>query len=263
MLHPSHVYGSHSPTPFRRPSSVGVSEVSLAGPLTPGLNHPPSPHPLDVGNGIMPSPSLAYQTHNQLGLGRPTSPQTQTAADLRRISIESSVLKKKVKAESASPEPQPMIEEEVEGLGMGAVGISSPSPKGQILTTPANSELYHPPLPTMMNGIQCVPDGDRGNVYSLKHQDDDGTSVSEDEQEDPSTTNTSVSLEEGEYRPLFASLAHTPEQLLQIKRMREQALKERERGRKRTNGVINGPLTPSPSKSPVPLKKAELGTAVS
>lgn len=135
MLHPnfhSHSYPhSHSPSPFRRASTSGPAD-ELAGPLTPGHPTPPpgsGQFPFDLG--IMPSPSPANVNPSPLK-GPPTP------ADLRRMSIESSVLKKKVqqprsdRSESGEEsnrgsDPLPDIDEttSVQGLGMGEVGGSS------------------------------------------------------------------------------------------------------------------------------------------
>ncbi|KAK1920546.1 hypothetical protein DB88DRAFT_475820 [Papiliotrema laurentii] len=138
MLHP---HFGHPPNPsplppFRRASMTGVDEPSLAGPLTPG--HPTANgsgiFPFDLG--IMPAPSPAQPMPNGNG---PLS-----AADLRRMSIESSVMKKKKEAaksgsesgedSSRGLEALPDVDEtgSVHGLGMGEldVGGSEPMQRG-------------------------------------------------------------------------------------------------------------------------------------
>lgn len=138
MLHP-HFNHSSSPSPFRRASTGGPAD-DLAGPLTPGqagrlpynsfspqlqavAGSSSGQYPFDLG--IMPPPSTGKRPIN---LGGPPS-----AADLRRQSIESSVLRKKGKPEgkgdSESGEEsnrsngalEGITEAEVQGLGMGDI----------------------------------------------------------------------------------------------------------------------------------------------
>ncbi|OCF45000.1 hypothetical protein I317_01051 [Kwoniella heveanensis CBS 569] len=116
MLQPNPHYPVHphahssSPTPFRRLSGLQNAFVSspgledgLNGSLTPGLTG----FPMDIGSSTMP-----------IGLGHPTSyggPEVSQDRERRRQSIESSVLKKKVKEMTITSEgelKQPIEEEE-------------------------------------------------------------------------------------------------------------------------------------------------------
>ncbi|RXK38423.1 hypothetical protein M231_04332 [Tremella mesenterica] len=190
MLHPhfqasSHHPHPHSPSPYRQ-SSMGNEEISLAGPLTPGQgNHP--------GSGMIPSPSpngLHTPYPPELGLGVP-NPSGLSPADLRRLSIESSVLKKKALKEgsdSGDSRPEPILEHEhdpshkVEGLGMGTISIKpdrtftgptfgNPPSQKSCTSSPSKDQSSSPVLHPESNGSHFdgikVISSAKGNVYAL------------------------------------------------------------------------------------------------
>jgi hypothetical protein len=211
----------------------------------------------------------------------PTSngtPDSAAAAELRRLHIASSVLKKKTPAASESGESNPTsksAESDIAGLGITqlgdvtstfpSVGINarpkpikqssisssasdaSSAPTGHpILITPSNDEVYlsrtgmtdvpvmiteevfaehlSPPSPTS-NGTchqEKIP----------KLDNDDNVNVNDvalDTLNDPNDLDGAVAADDAEYVPMFASLAHTPAQLAEIARMRETAIRDRER----------------------------------
>ncbi|WVF66787.1 hypothetical protein IAT40_001529 [Kwoniella sp. CBS 6097] len=112
MLQPNPHYPvhphAHSPTPYRRLSGLPNGFVATPG-LEDGLNGPMTPgltgYPMDIGSSTMP-----------IGLGHPTSlgnGELSEERERRRQSIESSVLKKKVKEMSTiEGELKQSIEEE-------------------------------------------------------------------------------------------------------------------------------------------------------
>lgn len=235
----------------------------------------------DIGLGTMPlhSPSLRVPSPS------PSRNGELSAVDLRRMSIESSVLKKKVLPKSGSEsgesgsiragsEPLVVADENVEGLGFavedgdrkrvssitsqpnghsnsaeGSTSSSShptspsPQPRRHILITPANADVFlrngtqtpdSPALPFDLNGIKVVIDTEHGNTYFR----DDQLLVKEASDVDERVHGDEVNGggEERDFaEPVFASLAHTPAQVLQIAKMREDALKAQraQRGRKR------------------------------
>ncbi|WVQ82823.1 hypothetical protein IAT38_004955 [Cryptococcus sp. DSM 104549] len=368
--------GHNSPVPFRRASSGmmgnglsglaalglggsgsgsgpgGEGEVSsLAGPLTPGLGGA-----FDMESGIMPLGQPHANGHANgsanghangtaaNGVAMPTpSPghlsleEGGSLAERRRMSVESTVLKRKKTADKEGEKE--VIEEEAvgssEGDGEGSVGASA-SASGS--SSPAPGQVQGEAAPGV-TGVKVRNDGE-GNVYYAEPEQapevaapvagkagtdeevsSDPTPTAllpvqptdadpEPEQDTRSTSDLSSSLSGGgasaplslpasiapsassdsERRsssmmePIFASLAHTPEQLEEMRQMREDALRERERtggererererereGRGRGGSVglmagcgvaagagvqqgVGGLLTPSPSKSPVPL----------
>ncbi|EKD04436.1 hypothetical protein A1Q2_01212 [Trichosporon asahii var. asahii CBS 8904] len=224
------------PTMYRRGDSA--SSEMLAGPLTPG--HQPStpsgtssPYPSDL------SLNPGSRTHTESG--------SMTTAELRRISIASSVLKKKKPSpsesgESSAPSAAATSSDDksssgVEGLGIRAfrdvsstfpsaitmtpakkhstdsvdcsTASSSPPAERHILITPSESEHNgdHSPksMSPLLNG-RAMLDGEP--EVTPKQLVDEPKSLAE---------------------PMFASLAHTPEQLAEIARMRQSAIRDRER----------------------------------
>jgi len=253
-----------------------------------------------IGLGTMPlsSPSMRgpSPTLNRDG--------SSSAADLRRLSIESSVLKKKVKAKGGSESGEsssnragrePLLEanEALDGLGFvvenvdahrtstvvtesngtsveGSTSSSShptspsPQPRQHILISPVNADLFHgngihtpesPALGSDLSAIKVVIDKEQGDLY---FRDDNPLS---------STPGDEKAEQIEAVEPVFASLAHTPEQVRELARMREEAVRV-QRGRRRpgevkAHAVGVGPesgvtlLTPSPSKSPPPHPRDE------
>ncbi len=271
----------------------------LAGALTTGhLSAPVHQNGLypDIGLGTMPlgSPSLRAPSPSPSQIRGKLS-----EADLRRMSIESSVLKKKVMAKTESESgdsssnragSEPLIEAEgtLEGLGFGvengdtmrmsnttaptndhsnsAEGSTSssshptspsPQPRRHIPLAPATGDLFSrngthtpdSPAPVDLNAIKIVIDNERGNVY---FRDDAHTSLDPPEEEEEVK---GIEAEQTEFaEPVFASLAHTPEQLKEIAKMREEVVRA-QRGRKRLGEGAVPPLIPSPSNSPLPLER--------
>lgn len=247
----------------------------------------PQAFPFEMG--IMPSPRPPTQSSSN---GQPS------ADELRRMSIESSVLKKKVKEEAKSgsesgedaPRSPSALEniketENLEGLGMGEIGDgnadrgrqlsgdgsasshpSSPSPptRASVLLTPASAEVYHralvqgtdtpeefarrDSLQDGLSGIKLVPDIARGNIYytsSLAGSEageggSDNASAYEPREEGTilngntdrpgdgqSTEGKEIPKISADFVPMFASLAHTPQQLAEIQRMTKEAMQAR------------------------------------
>lgn len=225
------------PTMYRRGDSA--SSEMLAGPLTPG--HQPStpsgtssPYPSDL------SLNPGSKTHTE---------SSMTTAELRRISIASSVLKKKKPSpsesgESSAPSATATSSDDksssgvsgVEGLGIRtykdvpssfsiamtpakqrstdsvdcSTASSSPPAERHILITPSESEHngeHSPKMSPLLNG----------------HQDEELTPPKLPLVDEPQP------LDDVAAEPMFASLAHTPEQLAEIARMRQSAIRDRER----------------------------------
>ncbi|WVR03110.1 hypothetical protein IAU60_000100 [Kwoniella sp. DSM 27419] len=292
MLHPNPHYPAHphsqysSPSPFRRSSGMsnghgqahikGIDDSSsLAGPLTPGLMG--FTNTMDIASGIMPSPNS----------GQSAGALEDPTMIMRRQSIESSVLKKKVRDMSAISDERERVSEcdgaiaEEDHSEPGPAGIDSASASGShshshsstlesrsgsVVSTSASvsapgSSASVPPSPPVGyatrlegEGIKVVHDGE-GNVYYPEYGPDgpDHTLVREgaqeafslnspklasgdlreqrDPQNDPAHddhTQPPVRLKgdtapQGDLvssEPIFASLAHTPEQVEEMKRMR-------------------------------------------
>lgn len=242
-----HGFGIPPAAMYRRGDSA--SSEMLAGPLTPG--HQPStpsgtssPYPSDL--------SLNPSSKSQ------TDISSISTAELRRISIASSVLKKKKPSpsesgESSAPSATATSSDDrssggVEGLGFRSykdnsstfpsamamtpagkgpsdsaecsTASSSPPAERHILITPSESEHNgdHSPknMSPLLNGRPmdaCLeePDELTPPKKPLLH---DSPSLASDDM--PS-------------EPMFASLAHTPEQLAEIARMRQNAIRDRER----------------------------------
>ncbi|WVO15143.1 hypothetical protein L204_102787 [Cryptococcus depauperatus] len=229
------------------PTSAGLGlgdEVSLAGPLTPGLGE----FRLGIDSGIMPIGQPNFTT----SLAPPGS-----GAERRRKSIERSVLKNKIppivtsSSNGIGKENESGIEkriedkqEEVNGCKHEhAIGHPAPNhtpaatvavtsadidPNGELpvlntgvsSSTSSPSSSLPPSIPSIpsdpdpTNPPDTVSDGGHPSSSTLSPSFEDMvTSLS------PSPKNrTQLPME-----PIFASLAHTPEQVEEMKRMREMA----------------------------------------
>ena len=177
----------------------------------------------------------------------------------------------------------------------------SPPNRASMLLTPASPDLFHcalsingsqtPEIAFLSSGggsrcdlsvplqsIEVMHDGEKGNVYyhsapasEIGEGGSDGVSALDTDMSTRSAAYREKSTENGsdengdskvEYTPMFASLAHTPQQLVEIQRMREDALRAREKGRMESedrgrsrqvrsgslHGVEERRLSPSPSK---------------
>ncbi|ORY23271.1 hypothetical protein BCR39DRAFT_562009 [Naematelia encephala] len=232
MLHPGF---AHSPSPFRRQSmsmsmpgsGPGAEEISsLAGPLTPGQHVAQ----FDIGSGTLP---LRPNTRaaSPIGLGLPSSntsgQQQPTADELRRISIQESVMKVKTKVKPI-PDQDHVTDDTIRvinngngnGNGDGAgdnnddgagIGIetrtgtgtssatsslpTSPSPSGrrQMLLTPANADLYNGHGHT--NGTGTIFNGNN-TVYN-DHEHTDGPGAIYNDHGHTNETDTTVSVLRG------------------------------------------------------------------
>ena len=286
MLHPySYPHQTNSSSFLRLPSGV---ELNGSDGELPQDHLMPSPHPSGtypgIGQGTMPlgSPAARAPSPGPSREGKPSE------ADLRRFSIESSVLKQKVKPKSGSESGdsssnragnEPLLEAntDLEGLGFAAENgeskgnsamapqansaegstsssshPASPSPQSlrHILITPATADLSNrngthtsdsPALPADPDGIKVVVDNERGDMYFR------------DERSRSPSPPSGKEEDGGEFtEPVFASLAHTPEQLREIARMREGAVRA-QKGWKRLSeaggiaDIVPPLLTPSPS----------------
>lgn len=237
----------------------------LAGPLTPGLGGPEtastsqvsSPYPLDLS--LLP----AAETPATSAAG--TSDGQLSAAELRRLNIASSVLKKKKKAgesengeSTSSPDSRPMslgrdAKEIVEGLGIKAfTGVQStfPSvsgekrqPSKQGSTSSVSSDVSSAPTGRPVPETPSDP-GPFRHALSPAPMNSPGIkaeTITELECEnhkleptkptvsEPTTMDEETESSHPDYAPLFASLAHTPEQLAEIARIRQDAIRDRER----------------------------------
>ncbi|WVQ94398.1 hypothetical protein IAU59_001477 [Kwoniella sp. CBS 9459] len=279
---------SHSPTPFRRLSGLPNGFLPTPG-LEDGSNGPMIPagltgYPMDIGSSTMP-----------IGLGHPASlgdhSEDSEENKRRRQSIESSVLKKKVKEMSTAEGElrQPIEEEEIQSgdriqvpatfsqsgsgsgskSGFGSESMSEPnssasnshpsSPRSVASALPPLSNggtvaisqngvhaNGHEPLISTgqilktngsRNGLRVISDGENGNVYYASEDERVETNGHIDPADD---RNGDVGQTQGDdeidpeaadaksFEPIFASLAHTPEELGHIK---SQAAKYRDRGR--------------------------------
>ncbi|BEJ14554.1 hypothetical protein CspHIS471_0403210 [Cutaneotrichosporon sp. HIS471] len=257
-----------SPSPQRRADSNANGDL-LAGPLTPG--HGPSAsgsqassqYPSDLSLNPSGTPSSSATALSEL-----------SAAELRRINIASSVLKKKSRvatdpsengdsqpASAAKPSEVDISEDPVEGLGIhqcdnvpstfASVNTPEGSPSSQrkpikqrstdsissdassgppgrsLLITPSDTGPKTQSPQTIMSP---VPDDEEsfmaeeanGDTPCPPSKTDYFGSVTE-------TTDGSLANGDAEFSPMFASLAHTPEQLQEIARIQSEALKRRTR----------------------------------
>ncbi|ORX35124.1 hypothetical protein BD324DRAFT_652838 [Kockovaella imperatae] len=302
MLHPHFHSQNHSPramTPggYRRASTAGGEDAAaLAGSFLPAS------YGYNAGASFPGQASSIAPSHDQQN-GQSSG---KSAADLRRISIASQVLKQKpdhptsrsdsVSSVGSSSQEHVGIPEddgELNGLGVGDVPLpringtrspgigpsppsdpGSPSPpnRNSVLLTPApvsaeifqrsantsdcgsmrsngqvrTAESLSPPtsgsstdLPGL-NGVKVFPEGDRGNVYfavsDLMEEAGQSVLFETAKKQSPSKQGMDEKRTDGEpLVPMFASLAHTPAQLAEIQRMREEVLKG-----KKSNGVASG-----------------------
>ncbi|GMK58722.1 hypothetical protein CspeluHIS016_0601640 [Cutaneotrichosporon spelunceum] len=258
-----------SPSPQRRTDSSANGDL-LAGPLTPG--HGPSAsgsqtssqYPSDLSLNPSGTPSSSATALSEL-----------SAAELRRINIASSVLKKKSRvatdasqngeskaASAANPPPEVDISEDlVEGLGIhecdtvpptfpsvnnleGSPSLnrnptkqrstdsissdaSSGPPGRSLLITPSDTGPKTRSPQTVMSPVpdddeSFTAEGANGDTPCLPSKTDYFGSVTE-------TPDVSLANGDAEFSPMFASLAHTPEQLQEIARIQSEALKRRTR----------------------------------
>jgi hypothetical protein len=136
---------------------------------------------------------------------------------------------------------------------LGSLTPASPSPpnRGSMLLTPANADVYH----GQVNGGQV--EGDEvgtgkgglvdGQIRGSDQGSEDGSGykpsreveiVRENHQSStnlregkPSPTNDQVEVNgQEDYVPMFASLAHTPEQIAEMKRMRDEVVRRKSSG---------------------------------
>ncbi|CAK9787019.1 hypothetical protein CC85DRAFT_293093 [Cutaneotrichosporon oleaginosum] len=256
-----------SPSPQRRVDHNGNGDL-LAGPLTPG--HGPSASGSQA--------SSQYQSDLSLHPnGTPSSSATAlselSAAELRRINIASSVLKKKSRvatdpsesgdsqpATTSKPSEVDIAEESIEGLGIKqceavpsiSASVDSPGspaslrkptkqrstdsissdassgpPGRSLLITPSDTgpktRSPHAVMSPVADGDESfLADDSSGDTPCPPSKDDYFGAVSDEQ--DASLANGDV-----EFAPMFASLAHTPEQLQEIARIQSAALKRRAR----------------------------------
>lgn len=259
-----------SPSPQRRTDSATNSDL-LAGPLTPG-NGPSAPgsqgssqYPSDLSLNPAGTPSSSATGLSEL-----------SAAELRRINIASSVLKKKSRVatdpsengeSSHAPASKPAVDisdDTVEGLGIkqcdtvpsafpSVNGAGSPSPRTSprkptkqrstdsissdassgppgrsLLITPSDTGPKTRSPATVMSP---VPDGDETFTPEDANEGTPCPPQKGDDYFGPVSDVHDSSLGNGdtEFAPMFASLAHTPEQLQEIARIQSEALKRRTR----------------------------------
>lgn len=258
-----------SPSPHRRTEGSTNGDV-LAGPLTPG--HAPSapasqdssPYPSDLSLNPSATPSSSATAISDI-----------SAAELRRINIASSVLKKKNRvatdpsecgdsqsASASRPSDVTDISEDptVEGLGIkqydnvpstfpsvhGPASPSSPrNPTKQRSTDSISSDASSGPpgRPLLITPSDTGPKSRSPKTVMSPVPDGDESFISDDADGDtpcpPSkpecfdslndTHDPAIANGEAEFAPMFASLAHTPEQLQEIARIQSEALRNRER----------------------------------
>ena len=299
---------TNSSSHFRGSSGGATNTIDVAGTLTPG----------HFANGFYPNglyPEIAMGT---MSLGSPAAPTipgpspspnaTQSdkllSSDLRRLSIVSSVLKKKVQTKSGSESGESSSNRGGSELNMK--GIESINESGNAagngddkgvssVTTQLNgnynsaegsaSSSSYPASPLQQPHRQIIisfdnagdlphngtttPESpgltiDLGESETVSGREHDSQFLPDDLSHHKSASHSDREQEEldservlGE--PVFASLAHTPDQLGEIARMRESAQRA-QRGRRRLGeagpaGMAILPFTPSPSKSPAPLRR--------
>lgn len=263
-----------SPSPHRRNEGSANGDV-LAGPLTPGhapsatASHASSTHPSDLSLNPSATPSSSATTISDL-----------STAELRRINIASSVLKKKKKSvatdpsesgDSASaPASKPSdvadicevvsADMTVEGLGIKRYddvpstfpSVNDPSsptsprnPAKQRSTDSISSDASSGPpgRPLLITPSDTGPKSRSPRTVMSPVPDNEEAFNPDDANEgtpcphsktkcfhslndthDP----TIIANGDAEFAPMFASLAHTPEQLQEIARIQSEALRNRE-----------------------------------
>lgn len=256
-----------SPSPQRRADSSANGDL-LAGPLTPGHGQ------------SVPGSQASSQYPSDLSLnpsGTPSSSATAlselSAAELRRINIASSVLKKKCRVTtdpSESGDSQPpsaampaevdISEDSVEGLGIKQCddvsstfpSVNSPgsptshrNPSKQRSTDSISSDASSGPpgRSLLITPSDTGPKTRSPQTVMSPVPDDDESFTPEDANGDTpcppakadyfgsvnDTHESSLTNGDAEFAPMFASLAHTPEQLEEIARIQSEALKRRTR----------------------------------
>lgn len=110
---------------------------------------------------------------------------------------------------------------------------SSPPPGRHILITPSNADVFP------SNGLSPLTlSGTPSTIKAIHEDDSEDGNVFDHDVEDRAVLTKQGKVDsqqhdrinrDGDYAPMFASLAHTPEQLAEIARMREQAIRDRER----------------------------------
>ncbi|RSH78075.1 uncharacterized protein EHS24_002531 [Apiotrichum porosum] len=123
-----------------------------------------------------------------------------------------------------------------QGSMSSASSDASSGLRRQILITPSNTEMFHPEanghLPETLGGEGGKEDFAYGHDHiaeplsQKEKQQPELSSVNHDSDDDHLDCNGDT---ESEFAPMFASLAHTPEQLAEIARIREEAIRDRER----------------------------------
>lgn len=253
----SHGFGV-VPTMYRRGDSA--SSEMLAGPLTPG--HQPStpsgtssPYPSDL------SLNPGSKSH--------TESSSLSTAELRRISIASSVLKKKKPSpsesgESSAPSATATSSDDKSSSGVEGLGIrsykdvsstfpsaitmtpakkrstdsvdcstasSSPPAERHILITPSESEHNGDHSPKSMSPLL-----NGRSIESCVEEPEELTPPKKPLVDEPQP----LDGDDMSAEPMFASLAHTPEQLAEIARMRQSAIRDRERKSRAQSLEVDG-----------------------
>lgn len=281
MPYPHHMYPSPlqahgfanfvvSPSPHRRSEGSAGGDV-LAGPLTPG--HAPS-GPASQASSPYPS-DLSLNPPSATPSSSTTAVSELSVAELRRINIASSVLKKKNRvatdaSESGDSQPPSAIKRSestditedstVEGLGIkqydhvsstfpSANGPPSPTlprnPVKQRSTDSISSDASSAPpgRPLLITPSDTGPKSRSPRTVMSPVPDDEEPFTPEEvngdtplppskpecfqplnDSHDPAIVNG-----DAEFAPMFASLAHTPEQLEEIARIQAEAVRNRER----------------------------------
>lgn len=291
---PFHTSGA-SPSPLRRAESSSGAPDPLAGPLTPGASATPS---LSVSSSPYPSHlSLKpLSTSTSASTNSNTSESARlSAAELRRINIASSVLKKKKKPEeSESGDSNPKSSSDtidlsmsksspsvdpLDGLGISQMAVlpsafpsangtrnngvpkptkqrstssmssdSSAPPGRSIIITPSSTDVFRsgqnspeslttpglngcdapsvyvrePEEVDLTDDTPTIPlDKHREHINALNDHLPHGADGDDDDNVDRA--------DDAEIAPMFASLAHTPEQLAEFARIRQEALRDRQR----------------------------------
>lgn len=264
-----HGFAMHpmSPSPLRRTEGSGSSD--LAGPLTPGIgplatpSQLSSPYPSEMAVGVTtPPPSASVNGESQMSAIELRRLHIASSVLKKKATTSESgdSVPNSAKASESTTESSKASEIGVAGLGItqlngvpstfpsvngtkptkqnsvssSSSNASSAAPGRHILITPSNADLYQPteqpsskgsePLvqePDAVDSAQSdVTNGqcDLQPKTECKRTIDDANKFSE-------TNDTN----DAEFVPMFASLAHTPEQRAELARIRENAIRDRER----------------------------------
>ena len=211
MLHPHYPSQphTHSPSPYRRASATEDGSLAgLAGPLTPGMSGMvPSPSPSGIHT---PYPSDMGMGLPNGGLALPAAQNGLSAADLRRMSIESSVMKKKparVEGSDSGDSREPIAEGQegsqqgdgetigLNGLGIGAVNGANGA---SIFTGPVIPAFE--PRPNGSSAVAQSPSPKTRNQHSLLTSSNDKTGMpdSEESEREDRLSDASVSSNDAE-----------------------------------------------------------------